>query len=273
MENEKKRARSAFKRMRLSPAVREILQSVDSHGFRTYPELRETVLKLYEASWSWRIMRRLVAKKLLRRVSDPKGKLLGWSPARGLRYKLPPGTLGGIVQRGRVPKFTFKPYRDEQVRWVLDQLYDLPTTKQIITRSGLKERLLHGNFIASEREKRRMLKRHPDAWVTFTNQKTVYKAAIELIFGCGNNERLQAKLEYCIAKTSYDLFVFVCASKRIYSRLWRNYEAVLRTSPDVKFTDRPIPLYFVLLSELKADFLKAKFKSVSDEFSFGNIRA
>ena len=38
-------------------------------------------------------MRRLVAKKLLCRVADPEGKLLGWSPARELKRKLPPGTL------------------------------------------------------------------------------------------------------------------------------------------------------------------------------------
>jgi len=263
------RQRSNFKRMQLTPKQTDLLRELEAHGYRSCEEIRVGVLKSLERTSAWRAMQRLVKAKLVRRVLDSKGKLIGWSPRGKASWWMSENAPPGRIERGKIPKISDSHYHDQEVRWILDQVGRLPSTKRVLTESKIKEDLFRYTRATSKREINRLLSMIPDGRFSIQNGSHDYEIAIELELTQKTHARTQAKLEHYIANTNYDIVIYVCGSEGIFSALWRNYEIVLKNSPAAIFADRPAQIYFVLHSDLKKDFAKAKIRSVSDEFTFG----
>lgn len=266
-----KRENSNLKRMKLSPKYRQVLQAVEAHGFRSCEEMRNGVFKGHDRSWAWHIMQNLVEAHLVRRVLDSQNRLIGWSATRSKPPPSPKDDAKGKIERGKIPKYANSFRHDLEVRWILDQVEALPVSVRIMTESKLKSELFRNIRGASKREVNRLLSLVPDGRFQITNRGERYEIALEMELTQKTHARSQAKLIHYIAKTNYSLAIYVCGSEQILSALWRNYATVLKRAPEAKFATRPVPIYFVLLADLKNDFLKAKIKSDSDEFAFGDL--
>ena len=66
--------------------------------------------------------------------------------------------------------------------------------------------------------------------------------------------------------------LYICGNETIYRSILRNYKRVLANSPAVKFAKRKAKIYVCTLSDLKTDFMNAKFRSLTDEFSWGQLQ-
>ena len=98
-----------------------------------------------------------------------------------------------------------------------------------------------------------------------------YSAAIEVELTQKNTDRLRDKIEHYVARSGYQLVLYICGNPAIYRAVERAVRYNERNSPSVKFAKNPAQIYLVDLVDLQEDFGKAIFKAEGDSFSFNDF--
>ena len=258
-------------RKQLSESDSAILTEVQKYGVRTFKELRENVLSEYDRAYAWRKMRKLVEVGLLNVIQDPSGAIAGWRMVSSNRTVDRYPEKSAKIINHKAYKYQTNFAHDLEVRWTCDQMEKVPMVTKIETESKLRSDVFSDIRGSSRREMNQLLSKIPDARITLKKGEHTYYVALEMELTQKSSDRLYEKLEHYIAKSGYDLVLYVCGTESIYNSIKRNYSRVIANSAAVKFANEKAGIYVCMLYDLKSDFMHAVFKSHHDEFSISQL--
>lgn len=248
-----------------------VIKQIAKEGFQTYSELRTEILRDYNRTHCWDLMKRLVGMGLLTEVRGDGGGIRGWSLSPVGQRKLH-GVFEPSWKADRKPPHYRTAFdHDITLREVKQILCESPAVSGWTPEHVLKAEVMSKIKFLGARDRADKLLTIPDAFFRLQSGTQRHRAALEVELTRKSKKRIFKKMESHITSSAFDFVFFVVGGEKLLQLLWEIYNAAVTNSVRVKVRDQQNGIYFATLESLRAQRLEAHFKGLHGAFSFGRL--
>lgn len=249
-----------------------ILRLIAKVGFQTYAELRLGPIKEASRAHSWVVLKKLVDMGYLTEVKGDGDEIRGWSLApKGAREFEKYRDNESWAVGSNAPRYRTSFRHDTILREIQSALSRSSVVQSWVPEQKLRQECLRRFHYLRAQDKSEKIGGLPDAILHMKSGGKNSTAALELELTQKSKRRLFRKFESHITNSEYDYVFYVVEGAPLLDRLQAVYEDVLENSARVKIERNQNGIYFVELSALRKNPLRAKFEGAEDSFSLQDL--